>query len=188
MIDGRIVTWFCPLLPAEIRMTRFASKPFQFTRSKIVSPNVLEKRLALQRPFLKRLVFTNGCFDLLHAGHLDYLEKARKKGDALLVAVNSDDSIRQLKGPSRPLQPLERRLFLLAGLACVDYVTWFDTPTPLDLILRFLPEVLVKGGDWKKNQIVGAREVLQRGGKVFSLPLVKGLSTTALIRQAKIAD
>jgi rfaE bifunctional protein nucleotidyltransferase chain/domain len=133
----------------------------------------------------KRVVFTNGCFDLLHPGHTRYLAEARKLGDALLVAVNSDRSVRALKGPGRPLMPQDERAEILAALECVDYLTIFDDLTPQAVIERMLPQVLVKGGDWEPTEIVGRSEVEAAGGKVVSIPAVPGLSTSALIQAAK---
>jgi len=132
----------------------------------------------------KRVVFTNGCFDLLHPGHTRYLAEARKLGDALLVAVNSDRSVRALKGPGRPVMPQDERAEILAALECVDYLTIFDDLTPQAVIARMLPQVLVKGGDWEPTEIVGRSEVEAAGGKVVSIPVVPGLSTSALIRAA----
>jgi D-beta-D-heptose 7-phosphate kinase/D-beta-D-heptose 1-phosphate adenosyltransferase len=129
-------------------------------------------------------VFTNGCFDLLHAGHVEVLQKARMLGDILVVALNSDQSVRALKGPSRPLQSEEDRTRIMAALACVDYVTIFDEATPKALISLFKPSVLVKGGDYNADDIVGASDVRSWGGRVEVIPLVKGRSTTALVDKA----
>ena len=132
----------------------------------------------------KRVVFTNGCFDLLHPGHTRYLEEARKLGDALLVAVNSDRSVRALKGPGRPILPENERAEILAALECVDYVTIFDDLTPRSVIARMLPQVLVKGADWGPGEIVGREEVEAAGGRVVSIHVVPGFSTSALIESA----
>jgi rfaE bifunctional protein nucleotidyltransferase chain/domain len=132
----------------------------------------------------KRVVFTNGCFDLLHPGHTRYLAEARKLGDALLVAVNSDRSVRALKGPGRPVMPQDERAEILAALECVDYLTIFDDLTPQAVIARMLPQVLVKGGDWEPTEIVGRSEVEAAGGKVVSIRVVPGFSTSALIQAA----
>ena len=132
----------------------------------------------------KRVVFTNGCFDLLHPGHTRYLAEARKLGDALLVAVNSDRSVRALKGPGRPVLPERERAEILAALACVDYVTIFDDLTPRSVIARLVPQVLVKGADWGPGEIVGREEVEAAGGRVVSIPVVPGFSTSALIQAA----
>jgi len=136
---------------------------------------------ALPRP----LVFTNGVFDLLHRGHVTYLARARALGAALLVALNGDASVRRLgKGPGRPVNALEDRMALVAALECVDAVTWFDEDTPAELIAACRPEVLVKGGDWPVARIVGAQEVLARGGSAYSIPFEYRRSTTALLRRA----
>lgn len=136
----------------------------------------------------KKIVFTNGTFDILHRGHVTYLEKARAAGDLLVVGVNSDSSVRSYKGPGRPVNPQADRLFVLAALQCVDYVVLFSEPTPLRLILRLQPDVLAKGADWKLKDIVGAPEVLSRGGQVKRIQFVKGRSSTKVInRLAEIA-
>jgi D-beta-D-heptose 7-phosphate kinase/D-beta-D-heptose 1-phosphate adenosyltransferase len=129
----------------------------------------------------KRVVFTNGCFDLLHIGHLRYLVKAKALGDILIVGVNSDASVQGLKGPGRPVLPLEERMELLSGLECVDYVVSFDEPTPLELITLLRPHILVKGGDWNKETIVGKEIVERLGGEVVALPFIEGNSTSHLI-------
>jgi D-beta-D-heptose 7-phosphate kinase / D-beta-D-heptose 1-phosphate adenosyltransferase len=129
----------------------------------------------------RRVVFTNGCFDILHAGHLSSLERARELGDFLVVGLNSDASVRVLKGPTRPVVSQEYRATLLAGLACVDAVVVFDDETPEQLIRHLVPDVLVKGGDYTPAQVVGGDFVTSRGGKVVTLPLVPGLSTTQLL-------
>jgi len=130
----------------------------------------------------KRIVFTNGCFDLLHIGHVRYLEEAKTLGDVLVVGVNSDTSVRKLKGPKRPILPEEERAEILSGLGCVDYVTLFDEIDPLKLITSLHPDVLVKGGDWAKEQIVGKEVVQRSGGEVFIIPFVKRASTSNLIQ------
>ncbi len=152
-------------------------------KDRICSPDRLARALpALPRP----LVFTNGCFDLLHLGHVTYLAQARSLGASLLVAVNSDASVQRLgKGEDRPINPLPDRLALLAALRCVDLVTWFDEDTPLERILQARPEVLVKGGDWSPERIVGAEEVLGWGGSVHSIPFVHQRSTSALLERIR---
>lgn len=130
----------------------------------------------------KQIVFTNGCFDLLHVGHIRYLEKAKKLGDILIVGVNSDRSVRMIKGPERPILPEEERAEVLSGLGCIDYITLFDEPTPLELIAQLQPHVLVKGGDWTKETTVGKEIVESSGGKVVILPFVEGHSTSNLIK------
>ncbi len=147
--------------------------------AKITAPADLAGRIArLVRP----LVFTNGCFDILHRGHVTYLAQARALGASLIVAANSDDSVRRLgKGAERPVNPLADRMALLAALECVTLVTWFDEDTPLARILDCRPDVLVKGGDWPVERIVGSREVMAWGGSVHSIPFVHERSTTALM-------
>jgi D-beta-D-heptose 7-phosphate kinase/D-beta-D-heptose 1-phosphate adenosyltransferase len=136
----------------------------------------------------ERIVMTNGCFDLLHAGHVAYLEEAKSLGDHLIVAVNDDASVRRLKGPSRPVTPLADRMAVLAGLAAVDWVVPFAEDTPASLIERLLPHVLVKGGDWKPEQIAGGAAVRANGGQVIVLPYKAGRSTTGLIEALRRAD
>ena len=131
----------------------------------------------------RKVVFTNGCFDLLHPGHVRYLQQARALGDALIVALNSDRSVRELKGDKRPILTETERSEVMAALACVDFVTVFDEPTPREIISALLPDVLVKGGDWSLNTIVGREEVEAAGGKVMSLAFVEGCSTTDVIER-----
>ncbi len=147
---------------------------------KVLSHRALLQRLTDQRRARKCIVFTNGCFDLVHPGHVRYLRAAKRLGDILVVAVNGDASIRRLKGAGRPLVPQRDRCEVLAALEMVDYVTVFDEDTPQRLIERLQPDVLVKGGDWKPEHIVGADVVRARGGTVRSLPFAPGYSTTAL--------
>jgi len=128
-----------------------------------------------------RVVFTNGCFDLLHPGHSRYLADARKLGDRLIVAINSDRSVRELKGDGRPIFPQQERAELLGAFEAVDYVTIFDDPTPQAVIARMLPHVLVKGAGWGPNEIVGRPEVEAAGGRVVSMPAVPGFSTTGIV-------
>jgi D-beta-D-heptose 7-phosphate kinase/D-beta-D-heptose 1-phosphate adenosyltransferase len=132
-----------------------------------------------------RLVFTNGVFDLLHVGHVRYLAQARALGDALVVAINSDRTVRELKGPDRPVFDQAERAEILAALRAVDYVIVFDDVSPRSLIMRLLPDVLVKGGDYQLDQIHGRKEVEAVGGKVISLPFVDGASTSRLIERMK---
>lgn len=142
----------------------------------------LQEILAVQRQARKRVVFTNGCFDIMHAGHVHYLRAARDQGDLLVVGLNSDRSVRAIKGASRPIVDQAMRAQVLAALACVDYTTVFDEPDPLQLILALKPDVLVKGADWAEERIVGAREVRAAGGDVVRVPLVPGISTSEIIR------
>ena len=163
---------------------------FQSLKSKIKSPRSLKQviqKLKKARGRSFKIVFTNGCFDLLHKGHVHYLEQAKRLGQILVVALNSDQSVRKLKGPTRPLNTLADRLEVIAALASVDYATWFDSDTPLEVIQLLQPDILVKGGDWKVEQIVGSKEVLSRGGKVFSLKYIEGRSTTSIINNIKKA-
>ncbi|MGH8459097.1 MAG: D-glycero-beta-D-manno-heptose 1-phosphate adenylyltransferase [Nevskiales bacterium] len=129
----------------------------------------------------RRVVFTNGCFDLLHPGHIRLLEQARALGDVLVVGLNGDRSLQQLKGPGRPLVLERERAEVLAALEAVDAVTIFDEPTPRELVAAFVPDILVKGGDWGENEIVGREEVEAAGGRVVRIPLVEGYSTSQLI-------
>lgn len=133
----------------------------------------------------KRVVFTNGCFDLVHPGHVRYLTQARALGDSLIVGLNSDRSVRSLKGEGRPVLNEEERAEVLAALEAVDFVTIFDEETPRELVAALLPDVLVKGGDWPIEQIVGRDEVEAAGGSVLSLPFVEGSSTTDIIERIK---
>ena len=140
--------------------------------------------LAPLRAAGKKIVFTNGCYDIIHPGHVDLLERARALGDVLVLGLNSDDSVRrQNKGPERPVNPYPARAFVLAHLASVDAVTGFDEDTPEALIRAILPDVLVKGGDWTPDRIVGRDIVEARGGRVVSLPLLPGYSTTAIVNR-----
>lgn len=127
------------------------------------------------------VVFTNGCFDILHPGHVDYLQRARELGSCLVVGLNSDASVRRLKGPTRPVNDQQSRALVLAALACVDAVVVFDEDTPYELIKKIRPRVLVKGGDWSVDRIVGRDIVEEGGGKVYSIPLLEGYSTTAVV-------
>ncbi len=147
----------------------------------VVTRTELKQRIATLKRERKRVVFTNGCFDILHPGHIRMLEKARSLGDALVVGINSDPSVQEMKGPQRPVIPDSERAELLAALAAVDFVTIFDEPTPRELITEILPAVLVKGSDWGPDEIVGREEVEAAGGEVVSIPLEAGYSTTKLI-------
>ncbi|MFP5212679.1 MAG: D-glycero-beta-D-manno-heptose 1-phosphate adenylyltransferase [Acidobacteriota bacterium] len=153
------------------------------TSLKIVPMDGLLDSCRERRARGERIVFTNGCFDLLHVGHVRYLEEARSRGDLLIVAVNSDSSVRTIKGPLRPVTPEGERVEVLAALQCVDYVTLFDTSDPLTLIEAIMPDVLVKGADWPLDKIVGAKTVMDAGGEVARIPLARGASTTAIIER-----
>ncbi len=151
-------------------------------KDKILSPQaMLAEREKLRRQGL-RLVFTNGCFDLLHAGHIDYLQFAREQGDRLLVGINSDSSVQHNKGPKRPIVPEHERAYVLAGLASVDYVVLFEEPEPASLISQIIPDVLVKGADWA--EYVSGRETVEaNGGRVILADLRKGCSSTNIINK-----
>ncbi len=150
---------------------------------KVRSQEDLSAELAARRAEGARIVFTNGCFDLLHVGHVRYLREAKRMGGLLVVGINSDESIRRLKGPSRPVQPERDRAEILAALECVDYVVSFDQDTPLALIERLRPDVLVKGADWPVARIVGREVVEGSGGRVATISYVEGVSTSALIER-----
>jgi D-beta-D-heptose 7-phosphate kinase/D-beta-D-heptose 1-phosphate adenosyltransferase len=156
------------------------------TRGKIVTKE--ELRPLFRRPVFqeKKVVFTNGCFDILHAGHVTYLEEAKTKGDILVVAINSDSSITRFKGPSRPIIPLEQRMIMLASLSCVDFVVSFDEDTPKQVIEYLKPHVLVKGADYKIDDIVGREIVEENGGMVTTIRLVPGISTSEIIRRTRL--
>ena len=150
---------------------------------KILTPDSLQP---LRSPRKTTLVFTNGVFDVLHRGHVEYLNAARALGDALIVALNTDASVRRLgKGTDRPVNTERDRAIVLAGLACVDYVTFFDDDTPRNIINELLPDVLVKGGDYTADTIVGRDEVEAAGGRVVVIPFVQGHSTTELLRKIR---
>lgn len=160
-----------------------SSYPQPNFEKKICSPGELVRCLqALPRP----LVFTNGCFDILHRGHVTYLAQARALGQSLIVALNTDASVKRLgKGEDRPINLLEDRSAVIAALESVDLVTWFDEDTPLTRVLECKPDILVKGGDWSLDQIVGHKEVLAWGGKVHAIPFLHERSTTALLRKVR---
>jgi len=154
-------------------------------KSKIASPQKAAGLIAKARKARKRVVFTNGCFDILHPGHVTYLEMARNKGDFLVVALDTDEAVRKLKGPDRPVNSLESRMQVIAALESVDAVTFFEGGDPRPVIKKLKPHVLVKGGDWKVPDILGSKEVLSWGGKVYSLKFVEGKSTTNIIKKIR---
>jgi D-beta-D-heptose 7-phosphate kinase/D-beta-D-heptose 1-phosphate adenosyltransferase len=156
--------------------------------SKVRKPAPLARELTRLRRRGQRVVFTNGCFDLLHPGHVRYLRAARRLGDVLVVALNTDASVRRLKGAGRPLVPLRDRCEVIAALEAVDYVTTFGEETPYLLIGLLQPDVLVKGGDWPTERIVGADLVRARGGRVRSLPFARGYSTSKLVTRIRRAN
>jgi len=158
---------------------------FSTIASKIQTWEQLPATLVQWRKAGDKIVFTNGCFDLLHYGHLHYLADARDLGDRLVVGLNSATSVRRLKGSTRPINDELTRTHLLAALEVVDAVVIFEEDTPLDLIKLVQPDILVKGGDWQPEQIVGSDVVLARGGKVLSLPFIQGYSTTNIERKIK---
>jgi len=159
--------------------------PRVMARAKLLSATALARQLTALRRRGKRIVFTNGCFDLIHPGHVRYLRQAKRLGDVLVVALNSDASVRRLKGPMRPLVPQRDRCEVMAALEMVDYVTVFNDETPYKLIARLQPDVLVKGGDWTPDRIVGAEIVRARGGRVRSIRFAPGYSTTRLVERIK---
>jgi len=154
-------------------------------RDKIQGRQRLSQLLRRFRAQGKKIVFTNGCFDILHAGHVTYLERAKRLGDVLVVGLNSDSSVRRIKGPGRPVNSERDRLRVLAALEVVDYVSAFSEETPRNLIRAVRPHVLVKGADWKKGQIVGADDVRSWGGKVRRISLLSGRSTSGLLEKIR---
>jgi len=152
---------------------------------RLASREQLARLIEQQRNQGKRIVFTNGCFDLIHPGHVDYLEKAKALGDLLIVGVNTDESVQRYKGPARPINPLEHRLQVLAGLAAVDYVIEFWEDTPIELIKIIQPDIYVKGGDYREEWLPEAAVVRQLGGAVELIPFLAGYSTTRIIHKIK---
>jgi rfaE bifunctional protein nucleotidyltransferase chain/domain len=151
--------------------------------SKIITADRLADRLNKARKSGKKIVFTNGCFDLLHVGHVRYLAAAASEGDLLVVGLNSDESVRLIKGAKRPIVPQEQRAEVLAGIECVDYVVLFDEPDPLTLIQTLCPDILAKGADWTEEKIVGAEFVKSNGGKIVRISLVADASTSRIIER-----
>jgi D-glycero-beta-D-manno-heptose 1-phosphate adenylyltransferase len=152
---------------------------------RVLNSESLQSAVGAYRNQNKKIVFTNGCFDLLHIGHITYLEEAKKLGDILIVGINTDASVQKLKGPTRPIQNEDDRSAILAALKAVDHTILFGEETPLELIKKIKPDVLVKGGDWKIEQIVGSDFVISNGGIVKSLNFINGKSTTAIIERSK---
>lgn len=153
---------------------------------KIVEVKELQRLLNVERFFSKKIVFTNGCFDILHRGHVEYLTKARDLGQVLVLGLNTDASVkRQNKSPERPVNDQQTRASIIAALECVDYVVLFDEDTPYELIKALQPDILVKGADYKPESIVGYDIVKARGGEVITIPLTEGFSTTGLIQKLK---
>jgi len=151
------------------------------TQSNILPLKELIKIRAVLKSENKKVVFTNGCFDILHAGHVDYLVKAKKQGDILIVALNSDKSVRRIKGEKRPIVPEEQRAFIISQLKCVDYVTFFDEDTPEKTIQTLVPDILVKGSDWKIENIIGRDIVEENGGSVVTIDFVTNTSSSGII-------
>ncbi|UCF03728.1 MAG: adenylyltransferase/cytidyltransferase family protein [Deltaproteobacteria bacterium] len=154
---------------------------------KVLDRNTLKEKVDSLHKAGKRVVFTNGCFDLIHIGHIRLLQTAREKGDCLVVAVNSDSSVQQIKEPGRPLMPEGERAEVVAALGCVDWVTIFVEPDPLVLIRLLTPDVLVKGTDWSEEEIVGAPDVREAGGQVLRIPLVPEISTSVILEKVRTA-
>jgi rfaE bifunctional protein nucleotidyltransferase chain/domain len=159
-----------------------------FVSGKLKTLEELKGIAAEARNAGKKVVFTNGCFDLLHRGHIHVLREAKACGDLLIAAINSDKSVKQIKGSARPVLPQSDRSELLAALEMVDYVVLFDEPDPHELISAICPDVLVKGGDWSSDRIVGAEVVEKAGGRVAVIPYIKGFSTTQIIERIKNLD
>ena len=158
----------------------------EIIKQKIVSLEQLKRNIAVWRMKNMKIVFTNGCFDILHHGHIDYLSKASDLGDVLIIGVNSDSSVKKLeKGANRPIQNENDRALILSSLQFVEAITIFNEDTPLELIKAIQPDVLVKGGDWKEADIVGADIVKAKGGSVISIPFVEGYSTTNIEKKIK---
>ena len=155
--------------------------------SRVITLKALKKRLRTLKAKRKKIVFTNGCFDILHYGHVAYLKKCKALGDVLVVGVNSDSSVRKIKGRGRPVNGQKERSFVLAALRDIDYVVVFNEETPERLIRAIAPSVLAKGGDWTKKNIVGSGFVESTGGKTFVIPFVKGFSTTGILGRIKNA-
>lgn len=151
------------------------------TQSNILPLKELIKIRAVLKSENKKVVFTNGCFDILHAGHVDYLVKAKEQGDILIVALNSDKSVRRIKGEKRPIVPEDQRAFIISQLKCVDYVTFFDEDTPEKTIQTLVPDILVKGSDWKIENIIGRDIVEENGGSVVTIDFVTNTSSSGII-------
>ncbi|MBF0330617.1 MAG: D-glycero-beta-D-manno-heptose 1-phosphate adenylyltransferase [Candidatus Omnitrophica bacterium] len=155
------------------------------TFGKVVKLPSLKKKLALLRRQGRVIAFTNGCFDILHYGHVSYLEAAKRKDRILIIGMNSDASVQGIKGPSRPIVPQDQRAAVLAGLACVDFVILFDEPTPYELIKSIQPDILIKGADWKGKEVAGSDVVKANGGRVEFIRYVERLSTTNIVEKIR---
>ncbi|MDD3905096.1 MAG: D-glycero-beta-D-manno-heptose 1-phosphate adenylyltransferase [Candidatus Omnitrophica bacterium] len=154
-------------------------------KSKLKSLSAIGGIVSRLRRRDKKIVFTNGCFDIIHVGHVDYLSRARDLGDILVIGLNSDSSVRRLKGKGRPINKEKDRALILSALSFVDYIVIFGDDTPGNLIKKIKPDILVKGGDWKIKEIVGADFVSSYGGRVTTIPFVKGYSTTSIVERMK---
>jgi rfaE bifunctional protein nucleotidyltransferase chain/domain len=152
---------------------------------KILKREELKAKVDALRKDGKKIAFTNGCFDILHVGHVRYLTEARKTADILILALNSDSSVRAIKGEKRPLVPEDERAEVLAALECIDFITIFPEPTPLELINLLKPDFLIKGGDWPEDKVVGRDEIKKWGGRVLLIPEIKGKSTTNIVKKIK---
>ena len=153
--------------------------------NKILERNALKDKLEALRKKGKKIAFTNGCFDILHVGHVRYLREAKKTADVLVLALNSDSSVRSLKGEKRPLMNEKERAEILAALEFIDFVTIFEELTPLELIIYLKPDILIKGGDWPEEKVVGREEIKKWGGRVAIIPEVEGKSTTNIVEKIK---
>lgn len=198
---GDIVTSFCVYLinkgydveqalyyankAANIKVERFGNSSVRLDEVLCFPNKIISIKQLRSRAEGKKIVFTNGCFDIIHAGHIDMLQKAKRKGDILVVAINSDSSVRRLKGEGRPINSLEERIKVLSAIDCVDFIMPFDEDTPKALIERICPDVLVKGGDYSIETIVGAECVINKGGEVCVVPFVYNTSTTQLLNSLK---
>ena len=160
-------------------------EPYFSYEDSLYNLNEIQKHSSMLKKRNRRIIFTNGCFDILHAGHVHYLEQAKKLGDELVVGLNSDSSVKNLKGEDRPINNLDQRAKVLSSLECVDKIVSFSEATPIKLIKAIKPDVIVKGGDYKVKDVVGHKEVESWGGKVRIIPLIPGLSTTKIIRKFK---
>ncbi|MEN8200929.1 MAG: D-glycero-beta-D-manno-heptose 1-phosphate adenylyltransferase, partial [Thermodesulfobacteriota bacterium] len=168
------------------RFNTIAPAPWsQGDSAKIYSLDELARVVSRRKKTGQKIVFTNGCFDIIHAGHVDYLEKARRQGDFLVLGLNNDQSIRSIKGPERPVNEESLRARVLAALGCVDGIVLFGEDTPINLITSLCPDVLVKGADWEESQIVGAAEVKAGGGRVERIPFTNPTSTSAMIERIR---
>ncbi|MGK0288850.1 MAG: rfaE bifunctional protein nucleotidyltransferase chain/domain [bacterium] len=159
----------------------YIKKMDSITTSKIIHPTTLFEIIQKEQSRGKHVVFTNGCFDIIHTGHTRYLREARSAGDFLVVAVNSDESVQQLKGEKRPIVPLQERMEILAGFYFVDYVVSFNELDPLNIIKTLSPNTLIKGGDWPVEKVIGKDFVESNGGSVFTIPEIPGASTTSIV-------